>query len=405
MKFNYKTIVILTTMIISFSCIKEKMIPVDPSFILSFQHDGNTDALAGTTFYVIPTGSGEFFTLFDGTVGKVWGEAGATGVDFNKRDSLDVQYNVAGKYNLTVVTSSSGNSGIAFSRELKTVEVNVVDQRNAFNAFNINGTDGVFTLNNEILFNIPDVVTDLNFVALFGMDSDTSKVFVNGVEQTSGVTVNDFAQPVVYTIKSAQGNERIYTVKFTKFPASGEKAITKFTLGLGGNGESAVIDEASKIINLTVNYASNLASVRLILASSYASVIYLNDIAYSDRKNYNLAATVKKIKIVAQNKSEVEYAINVILDKPVSKFTFAGLVPVPTGIIDVAAKTISVDVLKGTDITKLAALWTGSVGKVTIGTTVQSNGVTLNDFSAPVTYTFYKGTTAGDKYKVTVNVK
>jgi len=80
-------------------------------------------------------------------------------------------------------------------------------------------------------------------------------------------------------------------------------------------------------------------------------------------------------------------------------------VPAPQGIIDEVAKTITVDVLKGTDITKLAAIWTGSLGKVTIGTATQTNGVSLNDFSAPKTYTFYKGSTAGDKYTVTVNVK
>lgn len=405
MKTIYKSIVILMTLIISTSCVKEEMIKADPSFILSYQRDGKTDALAGTAFYIIPDGSGEFFTLFDGTQGHVWGEDGAKGIDFNKADSLAVQYSVAGKYNLTLVTSSSGNFGKDFSRNVKTLEINVVDQRNSLTAFNINGVDGEFAPNNEILFSVPDVTVDFKFAALFGLDSGDSKAFVNGVEQTSGVTINDFAQPVVYTIKSAQGNEKTYTVKFSTFPASGEKAITKFALGLGGNGEIGVIDETNKTISLTVNYASNLTSVRLVLASSYGSTIYLNDVAYSDRKNYNLSATVKKIKIVAQNKTEVEYAINVILDNPVSQFTFAGLVPAPIGIIDVAAKTISVDVLNGTDITKLAASWTGTVGKVQIGTAIQSNGVTLNNFSAPVTYTFYKGTTAGDKYKVTVNIK
>jgi hypothetical protein len=81
------------------------------------------------------------------------------------------------------------------------------------------------------------------------------------------------------------------------------------------------------------------------------------------------------------------------------------LVPAPQGVIDVVAKTITIDVLKGTDITKLVAKWEGSTGKVTVGTVNQVNGVTANDFSKPITYTFYKGSTAGDKYTVTVNVK
>jgi hypothetical protein len=380
------------------------MITPDPNFILSFQRDGQANALAGTQFYVIPNGSGEFLTLFDGTAGHVWGEPGAKGVDFNKADSLSLNYSTAGKYNLTLVSSSSGNFGKDFSRVAKSMEINVVDSRNSFTIFNINGTDGVFAPNNEILFSVPDIVTDFNFIAVYGLQSDLSKVFVSGAEQTSSVTSNNFSSPVIYTIKSAVGTEQNYTVKFSTFPASDEKMLTKFAFGVGGNGEVGVIDEAKKEITLTSNYSTNLAAVRLVLASSYGSTIFLNNALYSDRKNYNLVTT-KTIKVVAQNKSEVSYTVNAILDSPVSSFTFAGLVPAPEGIINVTAKTISVDVLKGTDITKLVAKWVGSMGKVTIGALTQTNGVTANNFSKPITYTFYKGTTAGDKYTVTVNIK
>jgi trimeric autotransporter adhesin len=406
MKIIYKAFLILITLISISSCVKEEMVKVDPGFILSFQRDGRTDAFAGNPFYVIPTGSGEFLTLFSGAPGHVWGEAGSKGVDFNKADSLSVQYNAAGKYNLSLVSTSSGNYGKEISRQVKTVEINTVDDRNSFTVFNINGVDGVFSKENDISFSVPDIVTDFHFIALFGLQSDLSKVYVNGIEQTSGVTANDFSQPVVYTVISAHGSENHYTVKFTTFPASSDKEITRFVLGIGGNSEIGEIDEPNKTINLTANYATNLAAVRLILESSYASKIYLNNVLYSDRKNYNLtAAGLKAVKVIAQDNSEVIYTINAIADNPVSSFTFAGLVPAPIGIIDVAAKTISVDVLKGTDITKLAAIWIGSVGKVTIGVTVQTNGVTLNDFSTPKTYTFYKGSTAGDKYVVTVKVK
>jgi hypothetical protein len=405
MKIIDKIITVFVVSMFFTACIKEEMIVVDPDFTLTFQRDGLQNASAGTPFYVIPTGSGEFLTLFDGTDGHVWGEEGAKGIDFNKADSLLVQYNDAGKYKLTLVASSSGNFGKEFSRMEKTIEVNVVDNRNSFTVFNINGTDGEFAPNNEILFSVPDAVTDFNFVAVYGLQSNLSKVYVGGVEQTSSVTVNDFSKPVVYTVKSAEGNEQNYTVKFSTFPASSEKALTKFALGVGGNGEAGVIDEATKEINLISNYATNLASVRLILQSSYASKILINNVAYSDRKNYDLVKTVKSIKIVAQNNSEVEYTLKTVLDNPVTAFTFEGLVPAPAGVIDATTKTISVDVLKGTDITKLIAKWKGSVGKVTIGTVSQTNGVTVNNFSKPLTYTFYKGSTAGDKYTVTVNVK
>ena len=113
-------------------------------------------------------------------------------------------------------------------------------------------------------------------------------------------------------------------------PASSEKMITKFALGLYGNGEIGVVDEANKTISLIANYSTNLPKVRLILASPYGSTIYLNNATYSDRKDYNLTSTgVTKIKVVAQDGTEVEYAIKVVLDKPVNTFTFKGLIPAP----------------------------------------------------------------------------
>jgi hypothetical protein len=406
MKIIYKYLVILITCLVCFSCAEEEMITSNPDFKLSYEQQGMTNAEAGTAFYVIPTGSGEFITLYDGTAGHVWGEPGAKGLDFNKADSVEVTYNSAGKYNLTLVASSTGSFGEDFSRNVKTVEVNVVDKRNSFTVFNINGVDGTITKDNEILFSVPSSVTNFNFVPVFGLQSDLSKVYVNGVEQTSSVTSNDFSQPVVYTIKAAEGNEKTYTVKFSTFPASTEKQLTKFVFGIGGNDEVGVIDENAKTITVNANYATNVSSVRLIVASSYASKVYVGTALYSDRKNYNLSSTgVKTIKVVAQDNSEAEYTLNIVTNSPVSAFTFEGLVPAPQGVIDVVAKTITIDVLKGTDITKLVAKWEGSTGKVTVGTVNQVNGVTANDFSKPITYTFYKGSTAGDKYTVTVNVK
>lgn len=406
MKAINKYLVILITCLFCFSCAEEEMITPNPDFELSFEQAGNTNAEAGTSFYIISTGSGEFITLFDGTDGHVWGEPGAKGVDFNKADSVAVSYTTAGKYMLTLVASSTGNFGDDFSRSVKTVEVNVVDKRNSFTVFNLNGVDGAITNENEILFSFPSSVTDFNLAPIFGLQSDLSKVYVNGVEQVSGVTANDFSQPVVYTVKAAEGNEKAYTVKVSTFPASSEKMLTKIAFGIGGNGEQGVIDEENKTITITSNYATNLSSVRLIVASSYASEIYVGTGTYSERKNYNLSPTgVKTIKVVAQDNSEVEYTIIVLMDSPVTAFTFEGLVPAPQGVIDPVAKTITIDVLNGTDLTNLVAKWVGSIGKVTIGTASQVNGVTSNDFSKPVTYTFYKGSTAGDKYTVIVNVK
>jgi len=308
---------------------------------------------------------------------------------------------------LTLVASSTGNFGEEFERKVNTIEINVVDRRNSFTVFNINEIgDGIITKDNEILFSVPSNTTNYNYVVSFGLQSDLSKVYVNGVEQTTAVSSNDFSQPVVYTVKSAEGDEKTYTVKLSTFTPSAEKAITKFAFGYGGNNEVGVIDEVNKTITVNSNYGTNLSSVRLIVASSYASKIYLSNSIYIDTKNYNLSpAGIKTIKVVAQDKSEVEYTLNIISESPVSSFTFEDLVPAPQGVIDNVAKTITVVVLKGTDITKLKAKWVGTAGTVKVGTINQLNGVTINNFTKPVIYTFFKGKAAGDNYTVIVNVK
>lgn len=81
---NLKIIYMLFISFLAFSCIEEEMIETNPSFILSFERDGASSATAGTRFFVIPDGSGEFFTLFDGTEGHIWGEPGAKGTEIGR---------------------------------------------------------------------------------------------------------------------------------------------------------------------------------------------------------------------------------------------------------------------------------------------------------------------------------
>jgi hypothetical protein len=416
MKNTIKYSFIFLALLLFNACDSEKMIVPNPTFEISFQRNGVTDASVGVPFYVLRKAKAEFLTLYDGTSGHVWGEVGAKGVDFNNADSLLVQYNAAGNYNITVVATSTSNQGNKYQRETLTKTVSVIDKRNAILNFYVeimgNLVAGTITSTNEILFSVPDNLTSLTFKPTFNLSSNIAKVYVNNIEQVSGVNEINFTTPIVYIVKPAAGAENIYTVKFTTFAASNNKALTKFTLGQtgvgtgSGNGEIANIDEQNKTITLAANYGTNLSSVTLVLESSYLSKIYINDIAWADRTKYNLNTTgtkpVKSIKVVAQNGTEAIYTLNTTALDPVTEFTFIGLVPAPIGVIDNTAKTITVNVLKGTDISKLTAKWKGSVGTVKIGSVIQTNGTTLNDFSTPKTYTFYKGTVVGASYVITV---
>jgi len=74
------------------------------------------------------------------------------------------------------------------------------------------------------------------------------------------------------------------------------------------------------------------------------------------------------------------------------------------GVINKAAGTITVEAVKNTDVTDLAATFTVTdSATVKVGDDSQTSGSTTNNFSNPVTYTL----TLGDEtktYTVTVNV-
>ncbi len=62
---------------------------------------------------------------------------------------------------------------------------------------------------------VPYYTNTKNLVATF--TTDAFKVDIDGVEQSSGVTVNDFSKPVIYTLTSETGEKYTYTVNLTNF--------------------------------------------------------------------------------------------------------------------------------------------------------------------------------------------
>lgn len=402
MKILYRIAVLVVGVVLLYACEKPVMINPNVDFETTYKRIDSV-AFVGVPFYVISKGSGDFMTLYDGTPGHVWGKLGAKGVSFDELDSLPVVYNIPGKDTLTVVASSVGDNGATISREIRSIVISVVDARNAFTSFTLNGVTGVIKPNNEIIFNFPDVISDLNLKATFKLNSTIAKVFVSSVEQTSAVTTNDFSQPVTYIIRSANGKDQAYKVIVNKYASSNEKKITKLAFGNGGFSETAVIDEASSSISIIANYATTLNGVITILDFSYGSKVFISNVAYSTTKRYNFTSSgAKSLKVVAENNTEVTYTIDAVSANPLSSFKFAGLIPQPTGIIDDVAKTITIKVLKGTDLSKLVAVWTGTLGKVTASSTELKSGITEYDYRTPVTLTFFKGTVAGDKYIVNV---
>jgi len=419
MKSLHYYIVLILTLIFS-SCVDEKLITPNASFRLSNQTGIATEytCYVGETFYVVKKGDGEFLTLFDGMSGKVWGESGSLGVQFQLNDSLPVTYTTAGEYNLTVVASSSAKFGEDLIQDYKTVKIKVIDRRNAFTGFSlfISNTEYKAIIDNKqnITISIPDVYKDSIKATkpLFFTSSSAAEVLVNNQKQISGINVLDLSNTVVYKVLAPNGNYLEYNVKVDFYKSSSEKGILQFKLTKGGtygNGEEGVIDEVNKTITINLNYATPADRVKVEIISSVSSTYWYNGTSeFGTYTNLSTKGTnpLTTIKVKAQDMSETSYSVIATSEVAFKTFTFKGFNPAPISIIDNLAKTITVKVLKGTDITKLVAEWNGTVGKVRVGngTTNQVNGTTVNDFSTPKQYKLYKGTssTVSDTYTVTV---
>lgn len=421
MKSLHYYIVLILTLIFS-SCVDEKLITPNASFRLSNQTGIATEytCYVGETFYVVKKGDGEFLTLFDGMSGKVWGESGSLGVQFQLNDSLPVTYTTAGEYNLTVVASSSAKFGEDLIQDYKTVKIKVIDRRNAFTGFSlfISNTEykGIIDNKQNITISIPDIYKDSVKATkpLFFTSSSAAEVLVNNQKQISGINVLDMSGTVLYKVLAPNGDYLEYNVKVDFYRSSSEKRILQFKLTKGGtygNGEEGVIDEANKTITINLNYATPAERVKVELISSVSSTYWYNGTSeFGTYTNLSTKGTnpLTSIKVKAQDMSETSYSVIATTEAAFNTFTFKGFNPAPISIIDNLAKTITVKVLKGTDVTKLVAEWNGTVGKVRIGngTTNQVNGTTVNDFSTPKQYKLYKGTssTVSDTYTVTVVV-
>ncbi|MFP4442304.1 MAG: hypothetical protein ACLFST_04225 [Spirochaetia bacterium] len=88
----------------------------------------------------------------------------------------------------------------------------------------------------DILVTVP-YGTDLTALVAAFTAASGAAVTVDGIVQESGVTANDFTDPVTYTVTAEDGTTREYTAAVTIAPPSTDKEITSFSFPAAENGE------------------------------------------------------------------------------------------------------------------------------------------------------------------------
>ncbi len=259
---------------------------------------------------------------------------------------------------------------------------------------------------------VPHSYNLTNLVATF-TNSLVSMVRIGSdppVWQTSGVSANNFTNPVIYTVVAENGTTQNYTVYVTQLPASSAKQITAFQFANLAVPAVGTIDQIAGTIMVTVPSSAGLTNLVATFTKSPLSVVTINGQTQISGVTVNNYSTDLIYKVIAEDNSEKDYTVHVTL-LPASKenklLTFSVAIPGGTvnGIITEAAKTVLVEVPYGTNLTDLVASFTVSpYASVKIGEVPQVSGVTHNDFTLVKAYKVIAEDTSVEIYNVTVRV-
>ena len=169
-------------------------------------------------------------------------------------------------------------------------------------------------------------------------------------------------------------------------------------------GVTGVIDEATKSIAITVPFDTNVTALVATFTTEGATINVGTTLQTSGVTPNNFTTPVEYI-VTAGDGSTATYTVRVTVASSTAKAITAYSINGIAGTINETAKTIAVTVPNGTNVTALVAKFNTTGSSVKVGTTVQTSGVTANNFTTPVIYTVTSGDTLTTaNYTVTVTV-
>jgi hypothetical protein len=237
-----------------------------------------------------------------------------------------------------------------------------------------------------------------------------ASVKVGSTTQVSGTTANDFTSTVSYVVTAADNSTQTYTVTVT-VAANSAKAITAFSFQTANNpglpaNVVGVINGTS--ITATVPYNTNVTALKASFTTTGDSVT-VNNVDQTSGQTANDFTSDVDYVVHAADASTQTYTVTVNVAantaKDITSFQFLT--------VNNAVLTVNVNAtITGTDITailpsgtaknSLIATFATTGDTVTVGTTEQSSGQTVNDFTNPVDYVVTADDGSTQTYRVTV---
>ena len=176
-----------------------------------------------------------------------------------------------------------------------------------------------------------------------------------------------------------------------------DKGMTSFSLA----GSTGAVDETAKTIAVTMPFGTDVKALVATFATTGGSVT-VGGVAQTSATTANDFASPVAYTVTATDGSTAAYSVTVTLapitGKAVTTFSVAGV----AGTVDESAKTISVVLANGTDLTKLVATFSTTGATVKVAGATETSGITVNDFTGPLTYTVTAADGSTTTYTVTV---
>ena len=133
------------------------------------------------------------------------------------------------------------------------------------------------------------------------------RVAVDDTEQQSGVTINDFTEPVTYTVTAQDGSTVNYLVSVQEAPGR-EKQLTSFSFQCPGS--SAVIDETQRIVRARVPLGTDVTALVAVFDATGVSVRVAGAVQKSGVTGNNFTSPVD-YEVIAEDGSSAFYSVRV----------------------------------------------------------------------------------------------
>ncbi len=179
-------------------------------------------------------------------------------------------------------------------------------------AFSFNEQTGPATIdydNHTVDIEVNGKANLSSLIASYALSSGASAK-IGTVDQTSGITANDFSAPVTYTITAANGSDtQDWTVNVSQAALSSENDILAFSLPdmIG----TANIDNGTHLITISVPRSANLTDMIATFTLSDYAIAKIDGITQVSGSTHNDFSSTVVYEVIAQDETSQDWAVKV----------------------------------------------------------------------------------------------